>query len=159
MVEMRTLPTYPNGMAAKYTLNPTGERVGLVYKKETHCTEKCEWYVDNVVPSIHGQWLTQNTSFNKDNYTYDPAGRLIESQVTPTGSGGCMTRRYGYDEETNRTSLVTYQPNAKNECATETGTTERHVYDGADRLSDSGVGYDLFGDTTSLPPVTPAVRR
>ncbi len=146
-----TSETYPNGMAAKYTLNPTGERVGLVYKKETHCTEKCEWYVDNVVPSIHGQWLTQNTSFNKDNYTYDAAGRLTESQVTPAGSGGCMTRRYGYDEETNRTSLMTYQPNAKNECATETGTIERHVYDGADRLSDSGVGYDPFGDTTSLP--------
>ncbi len=142
---------YPNGMTARYTLNTAGERVGLVYKKETHCSEKCEWYTDNVAPSIHGQWLAQNTSFTKNNYTYDAVGRLTESQVTPVGSGGCMTRRYTYDEDTNRTSLSTYQPNTKNECATETGTVERHNYDDADRLLDPGVSYDAFGNTTSLP--------
>jgi RHS repeat-associated protein len=142
---------YPNGMTARYTLNAVGERTGLVYKKETHCTEKCEWYVDNIVPSIHGQWLTQNTSFNKDNYKYDAVGRLTESQVTPTGSGGCVTRRYTYDEDTNRTGLATYQPNAKGECATETGTIERHSYDEADRLLDPGTSYDEFGNTTKLP--------
>ena len=142
---------YPNGMTAKYTLNSVGERVGLVYKKETHCTEKCEWYVDNVLPSAHGQWLAQTTSLNKDNYTYDAAGRLIESQNTPTGSGGCLTRRYTYDEDTNRTSIATYQPNTKNECATETGTIERHSYDPADRLIDQGATYEPFGNTTSLP--------
>jgi RHS repeat-associated protein len=142
---------YPNGMTAKYTLNATGEPIGLAYKKETHCTEKCEWYFDNIIPSIHGQWLTQNTSFNKDNYTYDAAGRLTESQVTPTGSGGCVTRHYTYDEDTNRTGLATYQPNAKGECATETGTIERHTYDEADRLLDPGTSYDAFGNTTNLP--------
>ena len=139
-------------MTAKYTLNATGERIGLVYKKETHCTEKCEWYTDNIVPSIHGQWLTQSTSFNNDSYTYDAAGRLTESQVTPTGSGGCMTRRYTYDQDTNRTSLATYQPNAKKECATETGVSERHTYDQADRLTDPAVNYEPFGNTTTLPP-------
>jgi tripartite motif-containing protein 71 len=142
---------YPNGMTAKYTINAAGERVGLVYKKETHCTEKCEWYVDNIVPSIHGQWLAQTSSLGKEAYTYDAAGRLTESQATPTGTGGCMTRRYAYDEDTNRTSLTTYQPNSKGECATETGTVERHTYDEADRLLDPGTSYNAFGDTTSLP--------
>jgi RHS repeat-associated protein len=141
---------YPNGMTSTYTLNTAGERVGLVYKKITHCTEKCEWYTDNVVPSIHGQWLSQTSSLGKDAYTYDQTGRLVESQATPTGSG-CVTHRYAYDEDTNRTSLSTYQPNIKGECATETGTTEKHTYDTADRLTDTGASYDAFGNTTSLP--------
>jgi tripartite motif-containing protein 71 len=140
---------YPNGMTATYTLNAAGEQVGLVYKKETHCTEKCEWFTDSVVPSIHGQWLSQTSSLGKDAYTYDPAGRLVESQATPTGSG-CVTRRYAYDEETNRTSLSTYQPNIKGECAIEAGTSEKHTYDPADRLTDPGTSYDAFGNTTSL---------
>jgi RHS repeat-associated protein len=143
---------YPNGMTATYTLNATGEQVGLVYKKETHCTEKCEWFTDNVVPSIHGQWLSQTSSLGKDAYTYDQAGRLTESQVTPAGTG-CVTHRYVYDEDTNRTSLSTYQPNIKGECATETGTSEKHRYDPADRLTDAGTTYDAFGNTTSVPPV------
>jgi tripartite motif-containing protein 71 len=142
---------YPNGMTATYTLNTAGEHVGLVYKKVTHCTEKCEWFVDSVVPSIHGQWLTQASSLGKDVYAYDQAGRLVESQVTPAGTGGCVTRRYAYDEDTNRTSLSVYQPNAKGECATEAGTTEKHTYDPADRLTDAGTSYDAFGNTTSLP--------
>jgi tripartite motif-containing protein 71 len=143
---------YPNGMTATYTLNAAGEQVGLVYKKETHCTEKCEWFTDSIVPSIHGQWLSQTSSLGKDAYTYDPAGRLVESQVTPAATG-CVTRRYVYDEETNRTSLSTYQPNIKGECATETGTSEKHTYDPADRLTDPGTSYDAFGNTTSVPAV------
>jgi tripartite motif-containing protein 71 len=145
-----TSESYSNGMTATYTLNAAGEQVGLVYKKETHCTEKCEWFTDSVVPSIHGQWLSQTSSLGKDTYTYDQVGRLVESQATPTGAG-CMTRRYVYDEETNRTSLSTYQPNVKGECATETGTSEKHTYDPADRLTDPGTSYDAFGNTTSVP--------
>jgi RHS repeat-associated protein len=57
------------------------------------------------------------------------------------------------DEDTNRTNLSVYQPNAKGECATETVTTEKHAYDPADRLTDAGTSYDAFGNTTSLPAV------
>lgn len=141
---------YPNGMTAKYTYNAVDEPTSLVYKKETHCTEKCEWYTDTVVPSIHGQWLSQTSSLSKDAYIYDEIGRLTESQDTPAGSG-CVTRRYVYDEDTNRTSLTTYQPNSKNECSTETSTVEKHTYDEADRLLDTGTSYEAFGNTTSLP--------
>jgi RHS repeat-associated protein len=142
--------TYPDGLKASYTSDAAGEATGVVYKKETHCTENCEWFKDSVVPSIHGQWMTQTSTLGKDGYVYDGAGRLTEVQATPAGKG-CTTRRYVYDEDTNRTSLTTYPPNSKNECATEGGTVEKHTYDEADRLTDTGASYDAFGDITALP--------
>jgi RHS repeat-associated protein len=75
-------------------------------------------------------------------------------QNTPAGKG-CTTRAYAYNEDTDRTSLTTYQPNSKNECTTTEGTpeTERHTYDTADRLTDTGVKYNEFGDITALPAI------
>jgi RHS repeat-associated protein len=146
---------YPNGMAANYTYNAAGRPTALEYKKTTHCTEeagKCKWFTDNVVPSVHGQWLSQTSTLSKQVYAYDGAGRLIQTQGTPTG-GSCTTRLYAYDADTNRTSLTTDEPNAKGECATEKGTEEKHTYDEADRLNDAGVAYDEFGNVTALPAV------
>jgi RHS repeat-associated protein len=147
-----TSETFPNGIVAKYVLNPEDQPTGLTYKKETHCTENCEWFTETTVPSIHGQTMSQTNSLGTHTYTYDAAGRLTESQATPAG-GGCITRRYGLDEDTNITSLTTYQPNAKNECATETSTNETHTYDEADRLLDTGTSYDQFGNMTKVPAV------
>jgi RHS repeat-associated protein len=151
---------YPNGMVASYAYNQVGAPTSLQYVKTTHCTEekeKCKWFVDSVVPSIHGQWLTQTSSFSKQAYTYDAAGRLTQVQNTPTGKG-CTTRVYAYDEDTNRTSLTTREsPTEK--CATEGGTVESHTYDTADRLTDSGVDYNEFGDITSLSPADAEGQR
>jgi RHS repeat-associated protein len=144
---------YPNGMTATYTYNQVGKPTTLEYKKTTHCTEekeKCKWFKDTVVPSIHGQWLEQTSTLSHQTYTYDNAGRLTQVQNTPTGKG-CTTRIYAYDEDTNRTSLTTREPNSKGECATEGGTVERHAYDTADRLTDPGIAYNTFGDITTLP--------
>jgi RHS repeat-associated protein len=142
--------SYPNGMTAYYTYNQAGMPVGLEYKKTTHCTEKCTWFSDTVVPSIHGQWLEQTSTLSHQAYTYDAAGRLTQVQNTPAGKG-CTTRIYAYDEDTNRTSLTTREPNTKGECTTTGGTAEKHSYDTADRLIDTGVSYNTFGDITSLP--------
>jgi RHS repeat-associated protein len=141
---------YPNGMTASYTYDATGKPISVEYKKMTHCTEKCTWFSDNIVPSIHGQWLEQTSTLSHQAYTYDGAGRLTQVQNTPTGKG-CTTRIYAYDADTNRTSLTTREPNAKGECASEGGTVENHTYDAADRLTDAGVSYNTFGDITSLP--------
>lgn len=145
---------YPNGMTATYTYNQVDKPTGLVYKKTSNCTEeekaKCKWFEDAVVPSIHGQWLEQTSTLSHQAYTYDAAGRLTQVQNTPAG-GKCTTRIYTYEADTNRTSLATYEPNSKGECATETGTEEKHNYDTADRLIDSGVKYNEFGDITALP--------
>jgi RHS repeat-associated protein len=144
---------YPNGMEAKYVYNATGMSTGLEYKKTTHCTEeheKCVWFKDAVVPSIHGQWLEQTSTLSHQAYTYDTAGRLTQVQNTPAG-GTCTTRIYAYDADTNRTSFTTDEPNAKGECTSEGGTVAAHSYDSADRLTDSGVKYNEFGDITALP--------
>jgi RHS repeat-associated protein len=145
---------YPNGLTAYYTYNQTGTPTSLVYKKLTDCVEeekeKCQWFKDSIVPSIHGQWLTQTSSLSKQAYTYDAAGRLTQVQNTPAGKG-CTTRSYAYDEDSNRISLTTREPNLKKECTTTGGTVENHTYDTADRLTDTGTTYNNFGDITSLP--------
>jgi RHS repeat-associated protein len=144
---------YPNGMTATYAYNQVGAPVSLAYKKTTHCTEEkenCIWFKDTVVPSIHGQWLEQASSLSHQNYSYDAAGRLTQVQNTPAGKG-CITRLYEYDADSNRISLTTREPNSKGECATEGGTVEKHTYDTADRLTDTGVSYNAFGDITAVP--------
>ena len=75
---------------------------------------------------------------------------MTQVQNTPAGKG-CTTRVYVYDADTNRTSLTTREPGAEGKCATEGGTVEKHTYDEADRLNDTGVSYNAFGDITALP--------
>jgi len=147
--------SYPNGMSAEFGYNASGGATSLVYRKLTDCTEeakeKCVWFKDSVIPSIHGQWLEQTSTLAHEAYTYDADGRLTQVQSTPTGAS-CTTRAYAYDEDTNGTSLTSYGPNGKGECATEGGgTVEKHTYDEADRLTDTGVKYSEFGDITNLP--------
>ncbi|HSZ14187.1 MAG TPA: RHS repeat-associated core domain-containing protein [Solirubrobacteraceae bacterium] len=141
---------YPNGMNATYTYNPAGTATKLEYVKTTHCTEKCTWFSDAVVPSIHDQVLEQTSTLSRDAYSYDAAGRLAQVQDTPAGKV-CTTRVYAYDEDTNRTSLTTREPNSKGECATEGGLVEQHSYDSADRLIDTGATYSTFGNINALP--------
>jgi RHS repeat-associated protein len=141
---------YPNGMNAEYTYNQTGTPTGLEYIKTTHCTEKCTWFSDAVVPSIHGQWLEQTSTLSHQAYTYDADGRLTQVQNTPAGKG-CTTHVYAYDEDTNRLSLATHEPGSLGECTSTGGTEEKHSYDEADRLTGTGVKYSEFGNITSLP--------
>jgi RHS repeat-associated protein len=141
---------YPNGMTATYTYNQVGKPTTLEYKKTTHCTEKCVWFSDSVIPSIHGQWIEQTSTLSHQVYSYDNAGRLTQVQNTPAGKG-CTTRIYAYDEDTNRTSLTTREPGTEGKCATEGGKVQEHTYDTADRLTDPGIAYNTFGDITTLP--------
>jgi RHS repeat-associated protein len=145
---------YPNGMTATYTYNPASEATGLEYVKTTHCSTGCTLYQEGVVPSIHGQDLSQTNTVSgetaTDNYTYDADGRLTQVQEIPAGKG-CTTRVYAYEQDTNRTSLTTRAPGSEGKCATEGGTEEKHSYDEADRLTDTGTSYDAFGDITMLP--------
>jgi RHS repeat-associated protein len=145
-----TSESYPNGMTANFTLSATGETTSLAYEKTTHCTEKCTWFSESLIPSIHDQTLEDVNSLATNNYAYDEAGRLIEARETPMGEY-YKTRIYTYDPESDRTSLITREPNSKKECATEGGTEEKHSYDTGDRLIDTGVKYNEFGDITNLP--------
>jgi DNA-binding beta-propeller fold protein YncE len=142
---------YPNGMCANTTYNSVGTATGVEYLKPKTCTESkpTVWFSDSVVPSIDGETLQQTSTLSKENYTYDNLGRLTETQETPAGKD-CKSRLYGYDEESNRTSETTRESSTET-CATEGGTTEIHSYDIANRLVDSGVEYETFGNTTKMP--------
>jgi YD repeat-containing protein len=146
---------WPNGMTAQWTYNSTDQPTHLSYTKTSHCTTECQLLYEQVYRSIHNQLLTQSGSLAAQSYTYDNAGRLTEVQETPTEQG-CTTRVYTFDEETNRTSMMTRNPNSENKCAgegwaTEHGSTETQSYDTANRLAGSGVTYDPWGDTLKLP--------
>ncbi len=148
-----TEETYPNGMTATTTYNPVGEATSLEYTKTTNCTEeekeKCKWFKDTIVPSIHGQWMSQTSTLSKETYNYDETGRLTETHETPAGKH-CKTRVYRYDEDGNRLSLTKSESSTET-CNGENTTEENHAYDTADQLADTGVEYNPFGDTTKLP--------
>ena len=144
---------YPNGMTATYTYSAAGKPTAVIYNKTTHCTEegeKCVWFKDVVVPSIHGQWLEQTSTLSHRAYTYDAAGRLTQVQNTPTASKECTTRLYSYEADSNRTSLTTREPGTE-KCATEGSMEQKHTYDTADRLTDTGTQYNEWGDIVALP--------
>ncbi len=148
-----TSEVYPNKMTAAYTRNSVGQATGLEYTKTTHCASSCpeKWFKDTIVPSVHGEALKQSSTLSEEpKMTYDEAGRLLEVQEIPTGQG-CKERLYAYDAESNRASLTTRAPGGEGKCATEGGTVEAHTYDSANRLTDSGVSYETFGNVTKLP--------
>jgi RHS repeat-associated protein len=145
---LMTAESYPNGLKANYTYNQAGQPTNLEYIKANHCGTSCTWYTDHVTPSISGQWTNQTTSFSAKAYAYDAAGRLTQTQDTPTGQA-CVTRNYTYDTDTNRTS-TTKIIGSKSACATEGGTSEPNSYDTADRLTDTGTVYENFGNITKL---------
>ncbi len=140
----------PNGMTVNTTRNAVAEPTGLEYVKTTHCTENCKWFTDNVTSSIHGQWMSQTSTLSTNTYAYDEAGRLTQVQNTPVGKG-CATRIYGLEADGNRTTLTKRAPETGGGCATTGGEVEKHTYDTADRLIDTGTSYNPFGDITALP--------
>lgn len=136
--------TYPGGMKATYAYNSAGQAISVTYTKGTS-----KWYEDSVSPSIHGQWLAQESTLSSETYVYDPAGRLTEATETPQGKG-CTTHQYTYDEDSNRTSETTTE-SSSSACSTAGGTSVSHAYDTADRLMDPGTQYEPFGANTVLP--------
>ncbi len=146
-----TSEVFPNGMCANYTTNSVGEATHIEYTKTTSCSEKeGVWFSESKVPSVRGEMMSRTSTLAQEEYTYDTLGRLIEVHETPSGEY-CKTRIYAYDEESNRTELKVGEPNSKKECATEGGTVEKHTYDEANRLTDSGIAYDPMGNVTKLP--------
>ena len=146
-----TSETYPNNMTARYTYNPLGATVGLEYIKNAHCAKACPetWYEDKITPAIGGETLQQTSTLAKEAYSYDTAGRLTETQETPTGKP-CTSRLYAYDDESNRLTLTTRQATGET-CAPNGGTSENHAYDTANRLADPGLAYEELGNITSTP--------
>jgi YD repeat-containing protein len=143
---------YPNGMTATYTYNPTGQATKLEYEKTTNCKEKCVWFSDTDAFSVKGELAYQASTLSTETYSYNEAGQVAQTQGTEVGGKGCVTRVYGYGEESGeRTSLTTREPNEKGECTSEGGVVEAHFYDVAGRLVDPGVTYEGLGNITRTP--------
>ena len=146
-----TSEIYPNGMCANYTDNSVGEATHIEYTKTSTCSgTEGVWFSETKIPSVRGETMSRTSTLASENYTYDTLGRLTQVQETPAGEY-CKTRVYEYGEESNRKKLTKYEPNSKKECATEGGTEEKHAYDEANRLTDSGITYDPLGNVTKLP--------
>jgi len=138
---------YPNGLQATTVYDETGDPTRLQYVKTTNCSSSCTWLEEQVDSSIHGQWLHRTSTLSGQDYAYDQAGRLTRVDDTDIkGNEPCTQRRYGYSADSNRTGQV-----AGASCADGSGgTSTSHAYDEADRLTDTGTGYDKLGNTTAL---------
>ncbi len=147
-----TSEVYPNGMCANDTYNSVGEATHVEYIKTSNCSEHEPgvWFSETRSPSVRGETFNRTSTLASENYTYDTLGRLTEAQETPAGEG-CAMRLYAYDEESNRTSQTTRSPGGEGKCATEGGTVQEHTYDEGNRLTDTGIAYDSFGNVTKLP--------
>jgi RHS repeat-associated protein len=140
----------PNGLTAKTTYDQVGAPSHLTYTKATNCGASCTWLDFGAERSIYGQVLAQTSNLSSQQYSYDKLGRLTLTKDTPQG-GGCTTRSYSFDADSNRTALVTRSPGIGGACATSGGATQNYSYDEADRLIGSGVVYDTLGRITELP--------
>jgi RHS repeat-associated protein len=140
----------PDGLTAETTYDPAGKAVALTYTKSSSCGASCTWLQFTVQDSIYGQVLSESGTPGSNLYSYDRAGRLLEAQETPIG-GSCATRTYGYDKDSNRLSLKTVASTIGSGCGTGSENERTSTYDAADRLTDSGVEYDIFGRVTKLP--------
>jgi RHS repeat-associated protein len=146
-----TAQLLPDGLAQQISYDPAGEAVSLIYQKLTYCSTECTWLQFNREKSIAGKVLRQTGTLATNEYSYDKAGRLTLAKETPVG-GGCTTRAYAFDKDSNRTSLTTRAPGIGGVCdTTSEGTKKTYTYDTADRLINEGVSYDSLGRIMSLP--------
>ncbi|WP_345484724.1 phospholipase A2 [Planotetraspora phitsanulokensis] len=128
----------PGGVSYSVTRDPSGAPTWRGYQTATGV----KLVDDSVTWSIHGQQVSHN-GLSAQQIGYDKLGRI--SSVDDTVSGTCARRTYGYDANSNRTALT------GSRCDGSGAVTETHVYDGGDRLADSGYVYDAYGRTTATP--------
>lgn len=147
--------TYPNGMKADTVYDEAGAPVKLTYTKTSNCASNCTWIDEQVSENIHGQWRTHSWDLSSQEYSYDRIGRLTKVQddvSSPAAVAGCKIRTYSFDLNSNRTSLNTKPPGTGGTCAPgAAGTTKTYTHDSADRLTATGIQYDPFGRTKSIP--------
>ncbi|MDN3263470.1 DNRLRE domain-containing protein [Streptomyces sp. CSDS2] len=135
----------PGGYTLTQTEDTTGSAADRTYTRDSDGTIV---YSDTVAESVHGQ-ATRHTGWSDQTYRYDATGRL--TTVEDTSATICTRRTYTFDNRTNRTSQTTATGTPGADCPTTEGTATSHAYDSADRIIDSGYGYDAFGRTTTLP--------
>ncbi|CAO5163029.1 hypothetical protein FAIPA1_220042 [Frankia sp. AiPs1] len=146
--------TYPNGLVATSQYDNTARPTALTYAKSG-----TTWLGYSEIDNINGQGRIVGTPNQGIEYLYDLSGRLSLARDVRAASGTqtCTSRRYVYDADSNRSQEISYPDAGTNSpgatCSTSTTPTYtlNHSYDQADRLTDTGYVYDLFGRTTTVP--------
>jgi RHS repeat-associated protein len=148
---------YPNGLLARTGYDNAGNTISLVYAKGGST-----WMAFSQTNGAGERTVAQSATVNgqaasAQAFGYDNAGRLatVQDTVGPAISGGgssCVTRQYGFDQHSNRTSLATYPAGTGGTCTTTTtATTVNSSFDGADRITSAGYGIDAMGRTITVP--------
>ena len=145
---------WPNGMTQAFSYDETGDRTGLT---DTAPGGSSVWLSDTQTASVHGQHRLQASTLSSQSYSYDNLGRLTGTvdQANDTNGVACTTRAYTFNLNSNRLTSTSSPPTADGSCQPLTASTTKHEYDTADRLlstmGDTGVAYDAYGRTTTLP--------
>ncbi|MDQ1293413.1 MAG: hypothetical protein QG608_1294, partial [Actinomycetota bacterium] len=143
----------PGGYTLRQVQDPAGEILSRVYARDADGTVVLS---DTVAVNVHGQVASHTGTPGvtaSQEYAYDRAGRL--TGVADTSARAVCTRRaYGFDKNSNRTSLTTATGVTGGDCPTTGGATASSVYDTADRLIADGHVYDAFGRATQIPGST-----
>lgn len=139
------LTTYPNGVRATKTIDAVGDEVGLSYANATG-TEFASFSHSLGSDSRIGR---AESTGSTQSYTYDDRGRL--TQVQDSTAEGCVTRRYGFSLDSNRSSLTTSGPDETGMCSTANSDVQTSSFDSADRIVSAGYSYDALGRTRTVP--------
>ena len=141
--------TYPGGLTATYSYDNAGNQTQIAYAKSG-----ASWVTFNAARDENGRIVAGNNAAGiTTTYSYDNYGRLT-SATDNTGTS-CNERAYGFNLNSDRTSLTTstFAPTSGACTGSGTPTTENHSYDQADRITDTGYSYDDFGRTWTVPSV------
>ncbi|MCP3765232.1 DNRLRE domain-containing protein [Streptomyces sp. MAR25Y5] len=136
--------TLPWNIDVEYNLDPTGNETSRYWHWESGWTIQGE----TTGVTVHDQVADRTTYTGggaHQEYTYDAAGRL--TKVDDTQIGVTTHRAYRFDDNDNRTELVTTVDDVDG--GAPAVITTDHTYDSADRLISAGTVYDAFGRTTS----------
>lgn len=144
-----TEQTLPGGLVQTKGYNENGDPDSLDWTKTSGCASDCAWVTSAVTRDVQGRVATQSSATADQTYTYDGVGRIASAEERRAGR--CVVRTYGYDKNSNRSSLVIKTSDPGGACGTGATVTKNTTVDGVDRVKDTGYAYDALGRTTTLP--------
>jgi RHS repeat-associated protein len=145
-----TTQTFPNGMTARYAYDDLGSPTRLTYTLPAPSGATANTLSFTNVTDVSGQVSHAESPLSAQDFGYDNASRL--TTVEDVVDGACVTRKYGYSKQSDRTSLATYLAATDGTCQSATAaSTVTSTYDTANRIIDSGYTYDQLGRTLTTP--------
>ncbi|MFJ6699356.1 DNRLRE domain-containing protein [Streptomyces sp. NPDC091272] len=136
----------PGGYTLKVTTDTAGKETGKEYTDQAGIPVLSD-VAGTTVNGEQAQHTQTDGATTESAFTYDGTGRLITA--TDTTAGGCTTRTYTLDANSNRTALATASDDCDSATDDATRTTVTSAFDSGDRLTASGIEYDAFGRTTA----------